>query len=55
MNKKQRKLVAETFGSKTGKLKKKHIARAKAFVRGTEDLSKLTAVEIYKILGVDDV
>lgn len=53
MNNKQ--ALARKFGSKTGKLKKKHIARAKIAARGLksvdENPSSLTNEEITKLLG----
>jgi len=51
MHKTARKLLAFKFGSKTGKLKKKHIVRAKFFVRGKQSITKLNADEINTLLA----
>jgi hypothetical protein len=52
MNKLQKRTLAKSQGSTTGKLKKKHIMRAKVQVRGsTFTNSKLTETEL-TFLGV---
>ena len=55
MNKEQKRELAKLMGSKTGKLKKKHLARAKMSVRGLvvrpNELTALSELEISTLLG----
>ena len=52
MTTKQKSLLAKSQGSTTGKLKKKHLFRAKVLLRGLEgSKSKLTNDELTTLLG----
>jgi hypothetical protein len=52
LKKVHKRTLAKMFGSKTGKLKKKHLVRAKFKVRNsTTDFSRITVEEL-AILGV---
>lgn len=46
MTKNEKRIIALKFGSKTGKLKKKHLIRAKFFLHGEENNAKLTVENI---------